>query len=108
MAKPFPAAGTSWNDHEFFTLGTGHAFPSWDWFSIQLDDRSSLLLYGLRLPNGQYDPASRGTYIAADGKVTHLHRGDFTLTPETTCTATPVAPITRFPGRSAFPNQRKP
>ncbi len=79
-----PVAGTSWNDHEFFTLGPGQTFPSWDWFSIQLDDRSSLMLYGLRLPDGEYDPASRGTYIAADGKVTHLHRGDFTLTPGTT------------------------
>lgn len=82
--ETIPVVGTSWNDHEFFTLGPGQTFPSWDWFSIQLDDRSSLMLYGLRLPNGQYDPASRGTYIAADGKVIHLDRGDFTLTPGTT------------------------
>ena len=82
--ETIPVAGTSWNDHEFFTLGAGQTFPSWDWFSIQLDDGASLMLYGLRLPNGQYDPASRGTYIAADGKVTHLHPGNFTLTPGTT------------------------
>lgn len=82
--ETIPVAGLSWNDHEFFTLGPGQTFPSWDWFSIQLNDGSSLMLYGLRLPNSQYDPASRGTYIASDGKVTHLHRGDFTLTPGTT------------------------
>jgi predicted secreted hydrolase len=39
------------------------------------------MLYGLRLPNGQYDPASRGTYVDLWGKVTHLEPGDFTLTP---------------------------
>ena len=82
--ETIPVAGLSWNDHEFFTLGTNQTFPSWDWFSIQLNDGSSLMLYGLRLPNHQYDPASRGTYIAADGKVTHLQPGDFTLTPGTT------------------------
>lgn len=76
-----PVQGLSWNDHEFFNLGANQTFPSWDWFSIQLDDHSSLMLYGLRLPNGQYDPASRGTFIAEDGTVTHLKPGSFTLVP---------------------------
>ena len=76
-----PVEGLAWNDHEFFSLAPGQQFPSWDWFSIQLDDRSSIMLYGLRLPNGQFDPASKGTYISEDGRVTHLHPGEFTLVP---------------------------
>ena len=79
--EAIPVQGLAWNDHEFFNLGAGQKFPSWDWFSIQLADGSSMMLYGLRLTNGQYDPASRGTFIDADGKVTHLRPGDFTLTP---------------------------
>jgi predicted secreted hydrolase len=79
--KSIPVDGLSWSDHEFFTLGPTQTFPGWDWFSIQLSDGSSLMLYGLRLPNGQYNPASRGTYVDVFGKVTHLEPGDFTLTP---------------------------
>jgi predicted secreted hydrolase len=79
--ESIPIHGLAWNDHEFFNLGANQQFPSWNWFSIQLDDRSSMMLYGLRLPNGQFDPASRGTFIAEDGTVTHLKPGDFTLTP---------------------------
>lgn len=76
--------GLAWNDHEFFNLGPNQNFPSWDWFSIQLDDGSSIMLYGLRLPNGAFDPASRGTFVDQDGTVTHLEPGSFTLTPGAT------------------------
>jgi predicted secreted hydrolase len=79
--ESIPIHGLAWNDHEFFNLASGQTFPSWDWFSIQLDDGSSLMLYGLRLPNGKYDPDSRGTFIARDGRVTHLGPGSFTLVP---------------------------
>ena len=73
--------GLAWNDHEFFNLAPGQKFPGWDWFSIQLNDESSIMLYGLRLPDGTFDPASRGTFISKDGAVTHLEPGDFTLKP---------------------------
>ncbi len=79
--ETIPVQGLAWNDHEFFTLAAGQEFPPWDWFSIQLDDRSSIMLYGLRLPDGQFDPASRGTYVSEDGRVTHLQPRDFTLVP---------------------------
>jgi predicted secreted hydrolase len=76
-----PVHGLAWNDHEFFNLAAGQQLPPWDWFSIQLEDGSSIMLYGLRLPNGDYDPDSRGTFVSADGKVIHLLPGDFTLVP---------------------------
>jgi predicted secreted hydrolase len=76
-----PVEGLTWNDHEFFTLGANQTFPSWDWFSIQLENGTSIMLYGLRLPNGDFDPASRGTFVDRDGTVIHLKPGDFTLTP---------------------------
>ena len=79
--EAIPIQGLAWNDHEFFNLGPTQQFPSWDWFSIQLEDGASIMLYGLRLPNGQFDPDSRGTFVAADGTVTHLGPGTFTLVP---------------------------
>jgi predicted secreted hydrolase len=47
--ETIPVGGLAWNDHEFFDLGADQTFPSWDWFSIQLNDGSSIMLYGLRL-----------------------------------------------------------
>ena len=79
--QEIPVSGRAWNDHEFFNLGANQEFPSWNWFAIQLNDGSSLMLYGLLLPNGSYDPDSRGTFVAADGKVTHLEPRSFTLIP---------------------------
>ena len=80
-AEQIPVHGLAWNDHEFFNLGPGQQLPPWDWFAIQLEDGSSLMLYGLRLPNGEYDPDSRGTFVDPEGKVTHLGPGSFTLIP---------------------------
>ena len=79
--ETIPVGGLAWNDHEFFDLASGQQFTSWDWFSIQLDDKSSIMLYGLRLPNGEFDPASKGTFISEDGREIHLHKGEFTLVP---------------------------
>jgi predicted secreted hydrolase len=79
--EQIPIRGLAWNDHEFFNLAPGQQFPGWDWFAIQLKDGSSIMLYGLRLPNGEYDSDSRGTFVAPDGKVTHLGPGSFTLVP---------------------------
>ena len=82
--EQIPVHGLAWNDHEFFNLGPGQQFPAWDWFAIQLEDGSSIMLYGLHLPNGEYNPDSRGTFVAPDGKVTHLGPGSFTLVPGAT------------------------
>ena len=79
--ETIPVQGLAWNDHEFFNLAPGQGFPPWDWFSVQLNDKSSLMLYGLRLPNVQFDPTSEGTYISEEGTIVHLHQGDFTLAP---------------------------
>jgi predicted secreted hydrolase len=79
--ETIPVEGLAWNDHEFFNLRPGQRFPPWDWFSVQLDDGASIMLYGLRLPNGAFDPASRGTFVDTNGTVIHLRPGSFTLTP---------------------------
>lgn len=82
--ETIPVEGLAWNDHEFFNLGPGQTFPSWDWFSIQLGDGASIMLYGLRLPNGEFNPASQGTFIDEYRRVIHLKPGSFTLTPGAT------------------------
>ena len=71
--------GSSWMDHEF---GTSFLEPSqrgWDWFSLQLDNGTDLMVYVLRRQDGQVDPQSAGTVVASDGSTTRLGPHDFSL-----------------------------
>jgi predicted secreted hydrolase len=53
----------------------------WDWFSLQLQDGSELMLYRIRRKDGSVEPFSSGTYVAPDGKSTHLSSAEYTLVP---------------------------
>jgi predicted secreted hydrolase len=79
--------GTAWMDHEWFTNQLAPDQRGWDWFSIQLDDRTELMLFQLRRMDGAIDPYSSGTFIARDGRATHLARSDFDLRPAATWTS---------------------
>ncbi len=70
-------AGTSWMDHEFGSGELGPGVSGWDWFALQLDDGSDLMLYRLRRAAGGDDPASSGTWIDARGRTRHLARDAF-------------------------------
>ena len=81
--------GTAWMDHEWFTYQLDDTQQGWDWFSIQLGGgagsspaRRELMLFQLRRTDGSVDPYSAGTYIAPDGRATHLSHQDFRLDPE--------------------------
>lgn len=79
--KRIPVTGLSWMDHEFGSNQLTKDQVGWDWFSIQLDDKSEIMLYVMRLKNGGIDPNSSGTIVASDGTVRHLRKGDYTITP---------------------------
>lgn len=74
-------SGSAWMDHEWFTNQLAPSQRGWDWFSVQLDDQTELMLFQLRLMDGTIDPYSSGTHIARDGRVVHLKRSDFELRP---------------------------
>ena len=74
--------GLAWMDHEWFTHQLDPDQRGWDWFSVQLDDGTELMLFQIRRMDGSVDPYSAGTFIARDGRATHLRRTDFTLHPE--------------------------
>jgi len=73
--------GTSWMDHEFGTTFLEASQVGWDWFSLQLDDGSDLMLFQLRRADGASDPHSAGTWVDAAGVATPLGAGEFTLVP---------------------------
>jgi predicted secreted hydrolase len=75
------AGGLSWMDHEFGSAVLRENQSGWDWFSMQLDDETELMLYQIRTTAGAADVTSSGSLIAKDGSVTHLRHSDFSIVP---------------------------
>ena len=82
--------GTAWMDHEWFTHQLEPNQTGWDWFSIQLDDNTELMLFQLRHKDGSIDNCSAGTWVDAAGKAHHLTVKDFRLAPLDKWTRYPV------------------
>ena len=69
--------GTAWFDHQwgdFIAVGAG----GWDWFAVNLDDGTDLMLGLVRASDGSY-PLMRGTLVRADGSVEHLATETFSV-----------------------------
>lgn len=69
--------GQSWMDHEFGSNQLREDQVGWDWFSIQLDNKTELMLYLMRRKDGSIDPYSSGTLVGADGATKHLSLSDY-------------------------------
>ena len=74
-------SGLSWFDHEWATNQLTANQVGWDWFSLQFDDGSDLMLFQIRTKGGGRDPNSAGTFVDAKGVATPLAEADFTLDP---------------------------
>jgi predicted secreted hydrolase len=73
--------GYAWMDHEWFTHQLEAGQVGWDWFSVQLDDRTELMLFQLRRKDGTIEPYSSGTRVDSQGGARHLALPDFSLQP---------------------------
>lgn len=71
--------GLSWMDHEYSTAPLEPGLQGWDWFSLQFDDGSELMLYGLRRADGTWHPSSSGTFVPPAGPTAHLTRAQFRI-----------------------------
>ncbi len=76
--------GESWFDREWGSSQLGGEQVGWDWFSIQMEDGSDLMIYRLRREDGSTDAFSGGTLVAPDGSSETLAAEDFTVTPGST------------------------
>ena len=74
--------GSTWMDHEFGSHQLTESQVGWDWFAIQFEDGTELMLYQLRLTDGRSDPHSSGSLIHPNGRVEHLPFSTFALTPQ--------------------------
>ena len=75
----YAVSGLVWNDHEFSTGVLDANQIGWDWFSLQFEDGSALMLFQLRERDGGLSNSSSGTWIMADGTPHHLQKKDFDI-----------------------------
>jgi len=78
-SQQYSVAGLAWMDHEFFSHQLEVEQVGWDWFSIQLNDNSELMLFQIRRKDGSIDPFSAATFVDPQGRPTHLRSTDFAL-----------------------------
>jgi predicted secreted hydrolase len=71
--------GVSWMDHEFSTAVLEAGLAGWDWFSLQLSDKTEVMCFLLRKDDGGLSPVSSGTFVDAFGATRHLANDDFKL-----------------------------
>jgi predicted secreted hydrolase len=79
--KVHQVAGSSWMDHEFGSNQLAPAQVGWDWFALQLEDGTDLMVYQLRQIDGRPDPHSSGSLVRADGGVAYLRLDALRLEP---------------------------
>ncbi|HYG62570.1 MAG TPA: lipocalin-like domain-containing protein [Thermoanaerobaculia bacterium] len=75
----FQVSGLAWMDREWSTSSLSADQVGWDWFALQLDDGTDLMLYRLRKKDGSADPLSSATVAGPAGETRHLSLADFRL-----------------------------
>jgi predicted secreted hydrolase len=71
--------GQSWMDHEFGTSALSANAVGWDWFSLQLEGGTALMLAQIRTVDGGAIGEFEGTLVMADGSQQRITSDDFTL-----------------------------
>ena len=74
-------SGTAWFDHEWGPGALPAEAAGWDWFSLELDDGSELMLYRMRRADGSATPSSSGTFVPARGAPQRVSWPDVSLEP---------------------------
>jgi predicted secreted hydrolase len=67
--------GKAWMDHEFGPMALMNTHIGWDWFSVQLDDETELMLYFIR-EGERVVSQSGGTFVDRDGRTRWLKIGE--------------------------------
>jgi predicted secreted hydrolase len=79
--------GTAWFDHEWGPGVLPAGAAGWDWFALNLDDGSDLMLYRMRLASGAASEFSTGMFVPASGAPRGIAWSDVALAPKTTWTS---------------------
>jgi predicted secreted hydrolase len=72
--------GSAWMDHEYSTALLEPGLQGWDWFSLQLSDKTEVMAFVLRKEKGGIGPASSATVIGNQGQNRHISNDEFVVT----------------------------
>lgn len=75
-----PVRGIAWMDHEFGPMELMKSNIAWDWFSIQLDNNTELMLYIIK-KDGAIIDRSGGTFVHENGIAKRIELRDIEITP---------------------------
>ena len=78
--KTFVVSGQGWMDHEFSTASMEPGLKGWDWFSLQLSDRTEIMIYLFRTDDGGISAVSGGTFVDPDGNTRSIGKDEFAVT----------------------------
>ena len=73
-----PVTGLAWMDHEFSSSVLAEDQVGWDWFSLQLEDGSELMIFQMRRKDGTFEPPV-GTLVAQDGTAKQMSSSHITI-----------------------------
>ena len=76
----YPVDGLAWMDHDFSSGSLDSDQVGWDWFSLQFEDGSALMIFQLRERNGKTSEHSSGTFSQADGSSQPFLNDNFQIT----------------------------
>lgn len=76
---PMRVAGLAWLDREWGTSALAPGTRGWDWFGLQLDDGSDLMVYLLRQEDGSPSEFSAGSHVSGTGSVVALAAPDLAM-----------------------------
>jgi predicted secreted hydrolase len=79
--KTLTVKGQGWMDHEFSSAFLEPGIKGWDWFSLQLSDRTEIMLFFLRTADGGISSVSGGTFVDPEGRTRAIGKDEFTVTP---------------------------
>ncbi len=77
--EKYTVSGYSWMDHEFGTSTLGVDQIGWDWFSIQLNDETEIMLFQIRENDGSISQFSSGSVINRNGITENLEKNDINI-----------------------------
>lgn len=78
--KTHPVTGLAWMDHEFGSSLLAEDQAGWDWFSLQLDDGTDLMLFQMRRKDGTFEPPV-GTVVDKDGTGAYVRGREISISP---------------------------
>jgi len=68
--RNFEVVGQAWMDHEKMSCQDEVFHHGWDWFSLQFDNHSELMIYRIRDSEGKFSFMSAATFVDPEGRTT--------------------------------------